>query len=371
MARRVFWGIPAYAYFLIDELLSSKAAGDQFILFYNAFRKAPLPDLWRKSADIVEKSWPNRLLDLSLRFSGEPRLDRFINADVYFSPHFNNMSLADFSKRVITVHDLSFIHHPDFFSPRQKFWHWLQNYRRQINFAGRLIAVSDFTKSDLINYFSLPPEKVSRIYSGINPFYKKLSENDPDFLKFKKTTRLNNPFIFYLGLLERRKNIGVLIEAFNSLKKNPKFRSFKLILAGAFGWGGAEISSLAKKSRFAKDIRFLGAISHNDALRLYNAAEVFVYPSFFEGFGFPPLEAQSCGTPVIASNRASLPEILGESALLVEPWKIGDLVSAIETVVLNPGIKKRFVLAGFKNIKRFDWKKTARETLRVFYESRA
>lgn len=365
LARRVFWGIPAYAYFLIDEFLSSKAVSDDFILFYNAFRKAPLPDFWKKSANVIEKSWPNRLLDLSLRVFSEPRLDRFISADVYFSPHFNNMSLSDSAKRVITIHDLSFIHHPDFFSPRQKFWHWLQDYKCQIKEAGRLIAVSDFTKSDLINYFSLPPEKVVRIYSGINPIYKKLPESDVGLLKFKKAARLNTPFIFYLGLLERRKNIGVLLEAFNSLKKNPKFKSFKLVLAGAFGWGGAGIFSLAQESRFAKDIKFLGAISHIDALRLYNAAEVFVYPSFFEGFGFPPLEAQSCGTPVIASNRASLPEILGDSALLIEPWKTGELVSAIETVCLNSGIKKRLIQAGFKNIKRFSWQKAAAETLQV------
>lgn len=371
LARRVFWGIPAYAYFLTDEFLNSKAVGDDFTLFYNAFRKAPLPEAWKKSANVIEKSWPNRFLDLSLRIFNEPRLDRFIDADVYFNPHFNNMSLRDSAKRVITIHDLSFIHHSDFFSPRQKFWHWLQNYKRQIMKSSRLIAVSDFTKSDLINYFSLAPEKVVRIYSGINPIYKKLPASDIGLLKFKKAARLNSPFIFYLGLLERRKNIGVLIEAFNSLKRNSKFKSFKLVLAGAFGWGGADIFSLAKKSSFAKDIKFLGTVSHMDALRLYNAAEVFVYPSFFEGFGFPPLEAQSCGTPVIASNRASLPEVLGNSAVLIEPWKIGELASAIENVVLNPGTKDRLIQTGFKNIKRFNWKKTAQETLKVIHEASA
>lgn len=371
LARRVFWGIPAYAYFLIDELLNSKTAADHFILFYNAFRKAPLPDSWKKSAEIMEKSWPNRFLDLSLKFFGEPRLNHFIDADAYFSPHFNNMLLNNPAKRVITIHDLSFINHPDFFSPRQKFWHWLQDYKRQIKNAGRLIAVSDFTKSDLIHYFSLPPEKIVRIYSGINPIYKKLPENDGELLKFRESMRLQNPFIFYLGLLERRKNIAVLIEAFNILKKSPKFKSFKLVLAGAFGWGGKEIFSLAQKSSFAKDVKFLGVISHIDALRLYNAAEMFVYPSFFEGFGFPPLEAQACGTPVIASNRASLPEILGDSALLIEPWKTGELVSSIESVILNPSLKKKLVAAGFKNIKRFGWKKTAQETLNAIYAAGA
>ncbi|MBI2591578.1 MAG: glycosyltransferase family 4 protein [Candidatus Brennerbacteria bacterium] len=371
LARRVFWGIPAYSYFLVDEFLNSVTARDNFTLFYNAFKKAPLPDSWKKSADIVEKSWPNRLLDLSLKVFGEPRLDRFIEADAYFSPHFNNMSLNNQAKRVITIHDLSFMHHPDFFSPRQKFWHWLQNYKRQIKEAGRLIAVSDFTKSDLINYFSLAPEKVARIYSGINPLYKKLPENNSEILKFKKTKRLNDPFIFYLGLLESRKNIGILIDAFNLLKQNAKFKSFKLILAGGFGWGSDKIFSLAKNSRFAKDIKFLGPVSMMDSLYLYNLAEIFVYPSFFEGFGFPPLEAQSCGVPVIASNRASLPEILGNSALLIEPWKTGELVSAVENIVLNPGVKKKFIALGFKNIKRFDWKKTAQETLSILHATSA
>lgn len=361
-------GIAEYALFLLEGLLAQKAEDEDFFIFYNGWRKSLLPLAWRGQSAIIEKRWPNRLFDLSARLFNQPRLEKLISADVYFSPHFNNLPLGDSGRRVITFHDLSFVHHPDFFSPRQHFWHWLQNYRGQVLTAGRLIAVSDFTKSDLVNYFSLPPEKVAAIYSGINPLYRPLAPADGNLAEFRKQRRLDRPFLFYLGSIELRKNIGLIIKAFNFLKEDPRLKDWRLFLAGAFGWGSNEILKEAARSAAAADIKFLGPINAEDALYFYNSAGVFVYPSFFEGFGFPPLEAQACGVPVVASNRSSLPEILGASALLVDPWRVGDLVSAVKEIVFNSSRKNGLIKAGAENVRRFNWEKTSAQTMRVLRE---
>ena len=184
--------------------------------------------------------------------------------------------------------------------------------------------------------------------------------------KYKRQHAMTRPFFLYMGVLEPRKNIVAIIRAFNAIKEDSRFREFQLVLAGSAGWLYNEIFEEARRSRWKTDIRFLGEIAHADRVYKYNLAEAFIYPSFFEGFGFPPLEAQACGIAVIASNRSSLPEILGSSALLVDPWRIDDIVVAAKEIVLSPRFKEKMVQAGFQNIRRFDWKKTATETLEIF-----
>lgn len=362
-------GIVNYTSSLVGEILKSKSPEDKITLFYNGLFQKPLTEPWVSLAEVFKRRWPNRLLDFSFRFTEKPKIDELVKSDVFFSPHFTNLPLSKPSKRVITFHDLSFVHHPDFFSARQHFWHWLQNYKKQASQAGFIIAVSDFTRSDLINYFSLPPERVKTVYSGISPVYRKLQSFDPRLDAFVKKKALFKPYILYLGSLERRKNVMSLIKAFNLIKEDKLFKSWQLILAGSIGAGGKELLKEAGKSYWSKDIRFLGPVTDEEALFLYNKAGSFVYPSFFEGFGFPPLEAQACGVPVVASNRASLPEILGSSALLIDPWRIDEIAGAIKILALNSDLRNNLIHQGFRNIKRFSWERAGQETLNTLYEA--
>jgi len=367
LARSQFSGITEYTKFLINHLLSSDKK-NEYLLFYNGYKKIPLPDEWinKPQVKIIDSSVPNRLWSFSNKIFGLPKIDKKIKADIFFSPHFNILSLKEPRKRVFTFHDLSFVHYPNFFSNRDNFWHWLQDYRRQAQTAGHLIAVSDFTRQDLIDNLSIPPERITRIYSGINPFYKKLSGEDENLKKFRKIHNLENPFLFYLGVIEPRKNITAIIRAFNILKTEKEFKNLQLVIAGPKGWLYEKIFKEAKNSKFQEEIIFWGPASLGEALYLYNSAEVFVYPSFFEGFGFPPLEAQACGLPVITSTRSSLPEVMGDSALMVDPWRIDDLTLVIKNFLIDQATRRRFQAAGFSNIRRFDWAKTARETIGVF-----
>jgi len=356
-------GIPEYTRELIDHLLTAES-NNEFILFYPGWKKHPLPEKWRHhpQVNIYNLGTPNKLLDFSARFFRIPTLEALINGEVVFSPHFNNLVTRKIP-RVITFHDLSFLHHPDFFSARQRIWHWLQHYRKQATEASRIIAVSEFTKSDLINRLGIPENKISVIYSGINEIFKPLPE--PAIQAFRQKNNLDFPFILYLGTLEPRKNIEAIIRAFTLIKARPEFRSLRLVLAGQPGWLYQNVIRGAKQSSFRNHIIFRSEIADRDRVFLYNAAQVFIFPSFFEGFGFPPLEAQASGTPVIAADRTSLPEILGPSAYLVDPWRVDELAARLTTLLSSPAEQKRLRTEGIKNARRFHWQATAQATLSI------
>jgi glycosyltransferase involved in cell wall biosynthesis len=353
-------GIEEYTKNLLNSLFALDRKNDYF-LFYNGWRKTPL-NLNLKFPNIQVVDWriPNKIFEAASRFLSWPKVDHFIKADVIFSPHFNILTTGK-TPRIITFHDISFVHHPYFFSQKQRFWHWLQNVKKQAREADRIIAVSKFTKNDLVNTLEIPPEKIKVIYSGISEEFQRsnhLIAHFPFPISYF-------PYILYLGTLEPRKNISLIIRAFNLLKPQAEFKHFKLILAGKPGWLYNNVVKEARQSLFNQDILFLGQINRRDRAALYSRAEIFIYPSFFEGFGFPPLEAQACGCPVIAANRASLPEILGDSAILINPWKPEELAEAVRRVISDQELKRKLIEAGLNNAKRFCWQTAAAETLKA------
>ena len=344
-------GIEEYTLSLVSELLKHDQA-NTFSLFYNGFRKVPLPADWLPGTEIYDGMIPNKILEASSRFLSLPKVEHF-NIIATDLPH------------IVTFHDLSFVHHPGFFSNRQRLWHWLQNADETARRADKIIAVSEFTKSDLVELFHIGPEKIKVIYSGINKTFRKLPEGDSGLAAFKEKFKLHRPFILYLGTIEPRKNVISIIRAFNILKQDPTYKDFELVIAGQLGWLYEATLKEAKYSAVGADIRFLGKILWEERMLLYNLAHVFAYPSFFEGFGFQPLEAQACGVPVIASNRTSLPEVLGESAILVDPWKLDQIAGAMRLLIDNNEERERYILAGLENAKKFSWEKAGTETLKL------
>lgn len=356
-------GIEEYTRSLLDELFQTDKS-NEYLLFYNGYRKVPLPLDWQTGHNVYDGKIPNKALDMASRLFKYPKVESFLTGDLVFSPHFN--ILATNLPQVVTFHDLSFVHHPDFFSLRRNFWHWLQNIENTARQARKIIAVSEFTKSDLVELFHIKPENIEVIYSGINPIFKKIDIASADLGIFRKKHDLSRPFILYLGTIEPRKNIISIIRAFDVLKKNSRYQDFELIIAGQAGWLYEETLKLAGQSKAKNDIKFLGKILPGERVLLYNLASVFVYPSFFEGFGFPPLEAQACGVPVIASNRTSLPEVLGNSAILVDPWRLTEIVDGIKTLIDKQSQREELIQAGFLNTKKFTWGKATKATSQVF-----
>ncbi len=335
-------GVETYAKNVISRLLTP-TPGRECTLFYNAWRTAPLPDGWRTNAKrVVNWGIPNKLYDV-----WQPKIDRYIPTDVIYSPHINRLRSAQ-APRVMTIHDLSFVHYPQFFTLKYRIWHARQHVEHQANEAAAIVANSAYTKADIVNTWGIAPEKISVVWPGIDA--PTFSGDVRQGMPTRKIELLKRPYLLCLSTLEPRKNIPLAISAFAHLKKDPRHRDLILILVGGKSWRFDPIHY--------PDVVYWGGVSAEEKALLYTEAEALLFPSFFEGFGFPPLEAQSYGCPVVASDRASLPEILGDSALLVSPWNARDLADAVSTILDNPGTRDHLITKGHENVRRFDWNAT-------------
>ncbi|TSC74672.1 MAG: Glycosyl transferase group 1, partial [Parcubacteria group bacterium Gr01-1014_44] len=327
-------------------------------------------------------NYPNRLLFASSRIFNYPKLDNLVRgADVFFSPHFFSAPLSSGCRSGVTFHDLSFIRYPEFFSWRKNIWHRLEmNPRRQAQRADKIIAVSESTRSDLISLFGVSDKKIEVIYSGVtgqaegNTF---LSADEKKYVhqslakeSVRKKYNLPDNFFLFLGMLEPRKNILGILKAFVYLKSTGQVPGESaLVIAGPLGWLYADILKFHQESPFRGSIRFIGPVEEKDKPYLYLLSRVFVYPSFFEGFGFPPLEAMTAGVPVVTSGVSSLPEVAGEAALLVNPFNVKEIAEAMKNLFLNEKLRDFYIRKGLERAKEFSWKKTAEETLQVLVES--
>lgn len=237
---------------------------------------------------------------------------------------------------------------------------------RSMRKADKIITISEKTKEDLIQYTRIPEEKIKTIYLGVDAKFKILKEEDIQELKNRYDLPEN--FILYLGSEQSRKNFIFLIKAFYCLKKKYNLK-IKLVKAGR-----SQITEKQRKKTFelinklnlTKDIIFIDYIPEKDLTTLYNAANLFVYPSLYEGFGLPPLEAMACGTPVITSNTTSLPEVVGEAGIIVDPHNIKELRDAMYNVLKDPELGNELSKKGLKRAKMFSWERTAQETWKVY-----
>jgi len=357
LARGTRTGIEEYTFNLLSRLLSLDQ-NIQFKLFYNAFNKIELDYDWVNLPNVQMKkfSYPNRFIfDPLAKFFKLPKIDVLLGGvDVFFIPHFLLSPVSKKCRKVMTFHDLSFEYFPEFFPARKRFWHKFLNPRQRALEADKIIAVSDSTKDDLIDWYGIRPEKIEVIYSGVQEEFKKL--------EIKGRYNLPDKFILYFGTIEPRKNLVGLIKSYEIFREKSD-SDFKLVIAGSRGWLDKKIFFAVEKSRFSKDIIFTGFVAAEDKVYLYNLASLFVYPSFFEGFGFPPLEAMACGTPVICSNTSCFPEVSGEAALMVDPYNFSEIAWAIGEVLSDSNLAQSLINKGAENIKKFSWDRCAQETL--------
>jgi len=375
-------GVSEYTANLLAAILRQNAVSgqsDEYRLFYNSFHDLSARlDKWNGSkSKVIGTRWPNKIFNYLLqKICGWPKLDKVLGGvDVFWSPHFNFTRLSVGSKapkKIITVHDLSFLRYPEFFSARKNFWHRSLGVKKILRAADKIVAISENTKNDIRELAAVAPEKISVIYPGNNIVKEEINETEAR--DFKERHNLSDGFILSIGNIEPRKNIGGLIAAFNELrskdaaKSTGHFKNLQLVLTGAAGWKNNKINAAWHKSPYKNDIKFLGYVSQKDKEILYNQAAVFVYPSFYEGFGFPPLEAMTYGVPVVCSNVSSLPEVVGDAALMINPFKPVEITNALEIVLTDKNIRGRLVAKSYERAKLFSWDKTAAEYLKLFHE---
>lgn len=306
------------------------------------------------------KKWPNKVLNL-VQFVGLKPLDRLTGADVYWLPNLNFFKTR--KPYIITIHDLSFEIYPEFFSPKMRLWHKALKPRKLISQAARVIAVSQNTKDDLVNLYKIPANKITVIHSGLaDEFFVQVSTSKLEAIinKYKLPQR----FVLSLGTIEPRKNIQGLIESFELFKRRagPKMSGVQLIIGGRLGWSYQDVLETAKSVDCRNDIKFINYVDAQDLPGLYQLASLFVYPSFYEGFGFPPLEAAASQIPVISSYAGSLGEVTGDAALLVDPYNVNQLAVAMNEFLSNPPAPEDLRKIAQKIKIKYSWKKAAELT---------
>jgi glycosyltransferase involved in cell wall biosynthesis len=265
---------------------------------------------------------------------------------------------------VVTVHDLAYLLYPAHFpTKRRHYFQWLvpPSLRR----ARRIITVSENSKRDLCRLLAVPEEKVRVIYNGVEPQFRVATQ--PALVeRVRAKYELPPKIVLSVGVLEPRKNLERLVQAFALLRQRGI--EHRLVLVGAAGWGYENLLRLPRELGLDDAVRFLGFVSQADLPLLYNAADLFVYPSLYEGFGLPALEAMACGTPVVVSHVSSLPEVVGDAGVLVDPHSVEGIAEAIYRCLRSDGLREELREAGLKQAARFSWHEAARQTLQVYRE---
>ena len=348
------------------ELLSAVFALDkinQYYLFYNSANDVAvqIPKWFGDNIHYIHTRWPNKLLNFCLLLFRWPKLDKMIGQklDLWYAPNLNFTALSKHTKFVLTVHDLAFEFFPGWLTWRQRLWHKLIRPKKQCGRAGLILTPSDNTKRDLADFYKIPAEKIKVVYPGLSSIFYPLSSISSGAEQKKKELRvkydLPENFILFLGTIEPRKNI---------LGLNDQ-TDLHLVIAGAPGWKNKKIYAHAAASPVKDKIKFIGYVAPADKPGLYSLASIFVYPSFYEGFGFPILEALSSGVPVITSSRSSLPEIAGSAATYVNAHYPEQIITAINRLLNDIQMREKQIKTGLLQSEKFRWPKAAEEFLKL------
>lgn len=263
-------------------------------------------------------------------------------------------------RTVVTIHDLGAEFLAEYHQfPQKLYLNWSTKYAARN--ADQLIAVSKSTQRDLIARLGAKKEKISVIYEGVDQdFFQKNSHEETSAIKAKYG--LNKPYLLFVGTIQPRKNLELLIEAFARVKNTD----LELVIAGKPGWLYETIYLSPEKNKVKDKVKFLGFIPTDDLPPVYSGALAFVYPSLYEGFGLPLLEAMACSCPIIASNSSSIPEVVGDAALLFDPNNKDQIVKSIRTIIKDSDLRADLAQKANRQVKKFTWEKAAEETLKVF-----
>lgn len=273
--------------------------------------------------------------------------------DLYWQPNFIPNQSIKADKVIATVHDFSWEIYPEF-QPSERVHYFQKYFYPSIQRCAHIITGSHFTKREIIERTGMTPSSITVIYHGINHdvFYPRLEA-------FKPTQK----YILAVGSIEPRKNLRNLMLAYKALEKILR-DEYHLILVGAQGWNNDEIVDEIKS--LSQWVHYSGFVSDEELAKLYTNATLFVYPSIYEGFGIPPLEAMACGCPVIASNASTLPEVCGDAAIYVDPMNIHIIKETIMQVLNDADLQRDQIAKGLEHAKKFSWEKSAQEHLDVF-----
>jgi len=291
-----------------------------------------------------------------------PRLVQGYQLDVLHSPHYT-MPIFNLACSVVTFHDMTFFLYPEMHGTLKRVF-FRQMIRVSSKRADKIIAVSESTRKDILNLLNVTARKVHTVPEAASGDYRLIHNRDKVNRVCTKYGLQTGRFFLYVGTLEPRKNVPTLLRAYSCLVSRGIHDP--LVIVGKKGWMFGDIFATVKTLKLEDKVVFTGYVPDEDLPYLYNGARLFVYPSLYEGFGLPVLEAMACGTPVITSNVSSMPEVVGDAGLLIDPRDHTQLAQAIELIITNDDLSKLLRERGLQRAAQFSWERTARETLKVY-----
>lgn len=350
-------GTEAYAYHLIRALIPmASARGHELRLYFNQPPQEDLFDEWCDARRVVlpgRRLWTHWTLGRELRRRPP---------DVFFTPA-HVIPLGYRGAAVATIHDLGYEYFPEAHPRRQlAYLRWSTRHNARV---GRVVlADSKATRDDLVRLYDVAPDKIDVVYPGADPDMRR--EEDADRISDACVKYgIRPPYLLYLGTLQPRKNLIRLVEAFAASGLHAE--GYTLVLAGKVGWLSQPLLDTISRfpSAVGGHIWVVGYVDEADKAALLSGATALVYPSLYEGFGFPVLEAQACDTPVICARTSSLPEAAGEGALLVDPLNTAELAEAMRALVMDEALQTRLIESGRTNLPRFTWETSAAQALEI------
>ncbi len=356
-------GLGRYARMLTEHLVTQDTQNEYLAFAHGKFADEALSPVLRAlpRAHVPLDVRPWRMLVWLTHVLRMP-LDRVMpRADIFHATE-HLLPLLQNARTVLTLHDLIFQFFPDYHLPLNRWF--LQNAMPHfLRRADAIIAVSECTRRDAIRLYNLPPEKITVIYEGVNPAL--CPETDPARIAQARARYAHNqPFVFFVSTIEPRKNIVALVDALKVLR--ARGHPQRLLVAGRKGWLYQPTFEHIQQTGMDDAVSFLDFVPDDDLRALFAACDAFVFPSLYEGFGLPPLEAMACGAPVVCSNAAALPEVVGDAALLVNPRDVGEIARAIERVITDRPLRDELCGRGFAQAAKFSWERAARETRAVY-----
>jgi len=356
----VHTGVGRYTSNLSRSILKTDSKNDYYLYTPGRVGNADVAEIegsdLEKPAVFIQNNtlrilWEQMVLPM---YSRKDRLDLFHYTDHALSLLFRKCPI------IITVHDIAYLRLPNLLNTSRKVYK--KNILQiSIKKAEVIIVDSYATKKDIVEYFGIREGKIRVIHLGVEGRFRPINNVE----SFRLKNNLPSKMILNVGTLEPRKNVVSLIKAFNELRKKG-FKDYKLVIAGNKGWLYEEIFKEVIHSDLEREVLFLGVVKDKDLPVLYNCADIFVYPSLYEGFGLPPLEAMACGIPVITSNTSSLPEVIGDAGIMVDPTDINSLCESMYILLKDKELWNRMRNMGLERSKLFSWDKTAEKILKVY-----
>lgn len=352
-------GNESYATNLIEALAEIDQINQYTLYVTRAEAASRFSDRWPNFA--VRMTLPHTpLVRIPLTLSRELRKNPVDVLHVQFtSPPFAPCPV------VVSIHDLSFEHLPETFRFRSRTQLRL-TVRRSARKAARVIALSEHGRSDLIETYGLSGANIDVIPLAAPTHFAPVTD-EKELQRVRQTYGIEGEYILSVGSIQPRKNLQRLLAAYSSLHEaRPEVKLPQLVVVGKCAWLYEETLRAISELKLSKSVILTGYVPESDLPTLYSGAACFVYLSYFEGFGLPPLEAMKCGTPVIVGNRTSLPEVVGDAGVLVDPFAVDEIAAAINQVIANPDFRSTLRVKGLKRAGLFDWRETARQTLAVY-----